>query len=205
MRYQRLALACGLLAMGSTAPAQAGLLDFLFGQPSRPQYYVPYHSPQQQPPSGFFQDPAERKAQEAAKRAAAERRAAEQATRNRELAQQLSEVAREHGPKAAFMLDPTLRPGDIVVTSGGLEVFQGSRGNVHSANAFRPLSQSSLRSREDLARLQQASNLVKPEAAPTAAELRPLTISGSKSAKKKSTARRNAPATTPQARLAGAL
>jgi hypothetical protein len=37
--------------------------------------------------------------------------------------------------------DPTLRPGDVVVTAEGAKVFQGSRGGKQQANAFVPVSE----------------------------------------------------------------
>lgn len=40
------------------------------------------------------------------------------------------------GPLGPFINDPTLRKGDIVVTSLGLRVFQGPRSEAHAAREF---------------------------------------------------------------------
>jgi len=44
------------------------------------------------------------------------------------------------GPMGLFVNDPTLRRGDIVVTSIGVRVFEGSRGDAHAARDFIALS-----------------------------------------------------------------
>ncbi len=192
-RQKRFAIAFfALAAAGAASPAQAGLLDFLFGggNQRQQQYYAPAYAPQTAP-GGVIVDSAAKKAADAARRAAAEHNA-ETAARNKELIARLAEVSKEHGPRAAFMLDPTLRAGDVVVMPSGLEVFEGQREKTHGANQFRPLRESSLRKRSDLALLQQISGLNETEkAAPTAGELRPLTIAGPK--KKKVAKRKEAP------------
>ncbi len=193
-RQKRFAIAFfALAAAGAASPAQAGLLDFLFGggNQRQQQYYAPAYAPQTAP-GGVIVDSASKKAADVARRAAAERHNAETAARNKELIARLAEVSKEHGPRAAFMLDPTLRAGDVVVMPSGLEVFEGQREKTHGANQFRPLRESSLRKRSDLALLQQISGLNETEkAAPTAGELRPLTIAGPK--KKKVAKRKEAP------------
>jgi len=184
-RQQRFAL--GVIALGCAAaatPAQAGLFDFLFGGGRPTATYAPAYAPGYAPGMAPEMDPAARKAADAARRAAQEKANAEQAARNREMIAKLAEVRKEHGPRAAFMLDPTLRPGDVVVMPSGLEVFEGKRGGQHAANHFRPLSQSALAKRSDLALLQQVSGLNETEkAAPNLAEIRPLTIQGQKKKK----------------------
>lgn len=190
-RQQRFAL--GFIALGcavATTPAQAGLFDFLFGGGRPVVTYAPAYAPRYAPSYGpgpgmeAEMDPAAKKAADAARRAAQEKANAEQAARNREMIAKLAEVRKEHGPRAAFMLDPTLRPGDVVVMPSGLEVFEGKRGGQHAANHFRPLSQSALAKRSDLALLQQVSGLNETEkAAPNLAEIRPLTIQGQKKKK----------------------
>ena len=191
-RRQRLAAAMFALATaGSVAPAQAGLLDFLFGGGNaRPQYYAP-QTPPLRSPEDVARESAARKAADAARRAAAERHNQEQAARNREVIAKLAEISRDHGPRAAFMLDPTLRAGDVVVMPSGLEVFEGKKERT-GGNQCRPLRESSLRKRADLALLQQTSGLNEVEKAPpTTGELRPLTIAGPK--KKKVVKRKEAP------------
>jgi hypothetical protein len=170
------------------APAQAGLFDFLFGRPA-PRYYEPrYYEPSPFPRGGYSgpdensaADAAARKAEKAAKRAARERHTAEQAARNKEMVRHLMEVAHTEGPKAAFLQDPTLRAGDIVVTPSGLEVFEGGKGQTHKADQFEPLGSSRLAKRADLLLLQKVSGLHAPETAQTAdGDIRPLTISPAK-------------------------
>jgi hypothetical protein len=178
LRYLVLAGSC----LGAAAPAHAGLLDFLFGRPA-PAYYEP--SPYagggyQTSPENSAADAAARKADQAAKRAAMERRTAEQAAHNKEMVLRLKEVAATEGPKAAFMQDPTLRAGDVVVTPSGIEVFQGSRGQTHKAAQFLPLGNSRLARRADLVLLQKVSGLNAPENATAGGEIRPLTISPAK-------------------------
>ena len=180
-------IAIAIAIGGSTAPAHAGLLDLLFGGGQQQPTYQTYPSNrggyQPAPQDGFVapaEDLAKRKAREAARAAAVQRAAAEQAARDLQLIHKLAEVAKEQGPKAAFMMDPTLRSGDIVVTRAGIEVFQGGGGRVHLANQFRPLASSSYRGRNDLALLQKASGFtgVVSAAASPAPEPRPLTIQG---------------------------
>jgi hypothetical protein len=177
---RRVCAAILLLAVsGGAADAGSGIFDFLFGgsSSSRGDGYVAQPSA----------DEVERKnkdqtAREVARRAAAKRQAAVQTpadelARNLQLTRWLAEVARNQGPEAALMLDPTLRKGDIVVTQAGLQVFQGPQAETHKPNQFRPLALSALRNRTDLKLLQLAGRYnVPPAATPSADGLRPLTI-----------------------------
>ena len=173
----------------AASPAQAGLLDFLFGggRPQQQTTYIPI--PQQNFDQGFPGRDSRRKPADAAKAAANDHRTADQAARDLAASRKLAEVARDYGPKAAFMQDPTLRHGDIVVMPSGIEVFEGSGGGkIHAANQFRPLSRSAYRNRSDLALLQAASGLnAAPQAAPDlpTAAARPLTIPGKRAQKPK--------------------
>jgi hypothetical protein len=183
---RNLLLAGGVLA--TVSPAQAGLFDFLFGGPPAPRYQASPYPAQSMPmsPEDSARASASRKADDAARRAAAQQRTADQAARDKETVRQLLEVIQTQGAKAAFMLDPTLRAGDVVVTPSGIEVFEGSGGRMHSANQFRPLRSSRLANRADLALLQKVSGLNAPEGpAPVVAEIRPLTISSPKKAQRK--------------------
>lgn len=107
-------------------------------------------------------------------------RLAGQLARGLTLIRKLAEIARDHGVEAAFMLDPTLRAGDIVVTHSGLHVYEGNRAELHRPNQFRTLANSELRNRVDLRLLQKIGRY----SAPTVTRLsmdqvRPLTISRS--------------------------
>jgi hypothetical protein len=48
-----------------------------------------------------------------------------------------------HGPLGPFVNDPTLRAGDVVVTTKGLMVFRGAGGHTHSERDFVSLSNAS--------------------------------------------------------------
>jgi hypothetical protein len=96
----------------------------------------------------------------------------------------LSDVARDQGFQAAFMQDPTLRSGDILVTQAGIVVFEG--GDKTRVNNFRPLSTSRLKNRADLALLQKISGFGHPQIAlPSTGTMPPLVIQqrGRRSAK----------------------
>ena len=45
------------------------------------------------------------------------------------------------GPLGPFLLDPTLRRGDVVVTSDGLKIFTGVSASQHSTSEFTGLAQ----------------------------------------------------------------
>ncbi len=47
------------------------------------------------------------------------------------------------GPVGQFLLDPTLRRGDVVVTNEGLKVFTGNGGSQHREGDFMALSRAS--------------------------------------------------------------
>lgn len=49
------------------------------------------------------------------------------------------------GPLGPFLNDPTLRSGDVVVTSEGLMVFRGGRGSSHSPRDFASLARAGSR------------------------------------------------------------
>ncbi|MBN9080064.1 MAG: hypothetical protein BGP04_04600 [Rhizobiales bacterium 62-17] len=146
-------LLAGMLQFTTTVPAQAGLFDFLFGnsQPQRP-VYAP--QPGAQPRA---QDRNRTKTKKEAKRGKAMSATADgpnpAVARDLKTVRHLAEVAQTQGIAAALLQDPTLRSGDIVVTASGLTVYEaGSR----KANPFRPLAESRLRNRSDLAQLQRA-------------------------------------------------
>lgn len=56
----------------------------------------------------------------------------------------LADILQTSGARAAFRLDPTLRRGDVVVTEGGIRVFEGRSGEAHDSNEFRPIAASSV-------------------------------------------------------------
>jgi hypothetical protein len=47
------------------------------------------------------------------------------------------------GPLGPFLLDPTLRRGDVVVTNNGLKIFVGPAKSQHRSSEFTALSTSS--------------------------------------------------------------
>ncbi len=75
------------------------------------------------------------------------------------------------GPLGPFLNDPTLRSGDVVVTSEGLMVFRGGGGSRHSPRDFASLAKAGSRTGQ-LAAIERAnrrgqSPLVVVETAPT--------------------------------------
>ena len=122
-----------LLAMqGASAPAQAqGLFDFLFGGGA---FYAP--APQYAHPADASQSrlDAERARIERARlrepRIIDEPRKPGPHTPPQELA----------GPLGKFLMDSTLRRGDVVATQNGLMVFRGSGAIPHRERDFAPVS-----------------------------------------------------------------
>jgi hypothetical protein len=166
----------GLLAL--ITPTQAGFLEVLFGQPNNRSSFV--FSPPQPSPLTPEED-TERQKQN---RLASERQMSEQAGRNLKIFRVLADIAHEQCRKQAFLMDPTLRYGDIVVTDTGLEVYEGRSWKERSPLQFRPLHLSALRNRKDLQVLQKASGFpVAPEDVQTASAIRTLTIIGQTNAK----------------------
>jgi len=176
--------------LGSTGSAQAGLFDFLFGQQPAPAP-VPYGYAPQRPMEmqrhrrgdrQKFRDPRETKESRAAAKARRGERLSASGDKPSPLPardlvaiRKLSEVARDQGFQAAFMQDPTLRSGDILVTQAGIVVFEG--GDKTRENNFRPLSRSRLKNRADLALLQKISGFGHPQIAlPSTGTMPPLVI-----------------------------
>jgi hypothetical protein len=127
-------LAAGaILAMqGASAPAQAqGLFDFLFGGGAfyapAPQYAHPAHARQSR------LDAERARVQRARLREVRiidEPRKPRPHTPPQELA----------GPLGKFLMDHTLRRGDVVATQNGLMVFRGSGAGPHRERDFAPVS-----------------------------------------------------------------
>ena len=128
----------GGLAM-STSSAQAGLFDFLFN-PAPPQQQFEGPPPREvwpQPPQD--EAPVERP-----------RNVVTQKPTNTSLCCKNGE-----NPRSAIMADPTLQPGDAVVTAGGISIFQGEPGvTQHAPTDFASLAQAQTLSPENRARLQ---------------------------------------------------
>jgi hypothetical protein len=172
--------------LGSSGSAQAGLFDFLFGnQQPAPQPYGyapqrPMDMQQNRKGTHKFRDPRETKESRAARRAgervsASGDKASPLPARDLVAIRKLSDVARDQGFQAAFMQDPTLRSGDILVTQTGIVVFEG--GDTKRVNNFRPLSSSRLKNRADLALLQKISGFGQPRIAlPATDAMPPLVI-----------------------------
>ncbi|MDH7798486.1 MULTISPECIES: hypothetical protein [unclassified Beijerinckia] len=155
-------LLAGTIQFVSTAPAQAGLFDFLFGnqQPRQPVYAPPPAArPHGEP---LAHDKARRDAKRTKPLSANADGPSPTIARDLQTVRRLADVAQKQGITAALMQDPTLRSGDIVVTATGIAVYEGASSRK---NPFRPLAQSRLRNRTDLAKLQRAFTLRQLETA----------------------------------------
>ena len=133
-----------LLGVTAAGPAKADFFDFLFHpqQQAQPQpvYYAQpnaYGAPRSTLPPSF-----RIKAHAAAKPSRAIANAAEKVFgESHEKANKSPPVAGV-GPLGPFVNDPTLRAGDVVVTSAGIRVFEGSGEHHHSTSDFIALAQS---------------------------------------------------------------
>jgi hypothetical protein len=159
-----------------STPTQAGFFEVLFGQPTNSYFYG---SQQPIPPT-----PEEELERQKQSRLAMERQMSEQAARNLKISRVLADISQDSGRKQAFLMDPTLRYGDIVVTDTGLEVFEGKSWKDRSPLQFRPLHLSTYRNRKDLQLMQKASGFQSaPENLETASNMRTITISAQQKTK----------------------
>lgn len=131
-----LTLALSAALPASTAPASAGLLDMLFGRkPAPPPVFEPITAP---PPAGAQRPVATNRKPATAKSKAragiGKGQAAEKIAKGPARPDVLP------GPVGQFLLDPTLRRGDVVVTSEGLKIFNGAGRRQHEEGDFVALS-----------------------------------------------------------------
>jgi hypothetical protein len=77
------------------------------------------------------------------------------------------------GPLGPFINDPTLRPGDVVVTTKGLMVYRGGGGPSHRENDFVTVANASglVANKQTLISLEKASRLTPQK--PLGAEVKP--------------------------------
>jgi hypothetical protein len=77
------------------------------------------------------------------------------------------------GPLGPFINDPTLRAGDVVVTSKGLMVYRGGGGHTHSSSEFVSVANASglVANKQTLISLETASRLTPRK--PLGAETKP--------------------------------
>ncbi len=84
------------------------------------------------------------------------------------------------GPLGRFLKDPTLRPGDVVITAGGPMIFRGSGGSTHRAKDFVTVAKAapllSKKVRTDLAQLEvvRSTGVVLSEPAQIASAAAPI-------------------------------
>lgn len=155
-RRATLAGAAFLGGLMSVVPAQAGLLEFLFGDAFREQpRYAPRHEPLD------VRVNPRRKANGAAKNLP-------EHEKKRALAVSIDPVKHPNW----YLEDPTLRRGDIVVLKGQVLVYDGARGPVTRA-AFTALDKSPLISKSERTRIGKMADtsgapLVEPAQKPTA-------------------------------------
>lgn len=173
-----LAPALGLIA-SITLPAssRAGLLDFLFAPQRAAPSYVRL-APEPGDPEGFAV-PTKRPRHHAKRSIVENPNRSDGAAKDGDAgASGLAKLVDSIGAQAVFERDPTLRPGDIVVTQAGLRVFEGGRGSAHTASQFRPLTQAALQKRPDLAQIERMlhGRTQFAAATPQKSPIRPLTI-----------------------------
>ena len=139
------------VAMAGPASA-AGFFETLFGvrQQQPAVYYAPRHVPNVPLVMPDRRDPdqqarrAQARAKAKAKAKAIAARATERVAADVRSVQQVKVAPQVlGGPLGPFLLDPTLRRGDVVVTTQGLQVFTGAPSGQHSAAEFAPLAQAS--------------------------------------------------------------
>jgi hypothetical protein len=150
--------------LASSARAQGFFLPFGIQNPT---LAVPLAAPPRQSlsPYELAARAKARRARQLALLAAQEQREEEERATAVELVKKLTVVLHDQGASAAFMQDPTLRSGDIVVTETGISVFHGAEGSEHSASDFKPVSQLSGPKRASLILLERASGLNREGAA----------------------------------------
>ena len=126
----RTALLACLAISTQTGVAHAGLFDLLFGQQPAPPVYV-------QPPSAdtyLETRPFERMRRQ---------------TRRVEAAPKEDHAAIKEAAKSTdIMHDRTLKPGDAVMTTNGVRVFDGEKSSRHDSDDFVKLSDTSGMSRQ---------------------------------------------------------
>lgn len=131
-----LAFTSGLFTWSSTS--QAGLFDFLFNPAPPPRVAAP-------PPREVWSAPPQEEAVTAQPRDVVTHKPTNTALccKNGE------------NPRNAIMADPTLRPGDAVMTASGISVFEGEPGvTPHAPSDFVSLAQAQTMPPEARARLQ---------------------------------------------------
>ena len=142
------AIVLGAIAMPAPASAQ-GFFDFLFGGQQRYQRSVVAYAPD----PGFDVPRLPERAQKRVRLSPA----IEQAVGGKPEKKPPPVVGK--GPLGPFINDPTLRAGDVVVTSHGLMVYRGGSGTSHSSREFVGLSKAAgiAGNRETLASIEKAN------------------------------------------------
>ena len=141
------AIVLGAIAMPAPASAQ-GFFDFLFGGQRYQRSVVAYA-----PDPGFDVPRNPERAQKHVRLSPA----IEQAVGGKPEKKPPPVVGK--GPLGPFINDPTLRAGDVVVTSHGLMVYRGGAGTTHSSREFVGLSKAAgiAGNRETLASIEKAN------------------------------------------------
>ena len=161
----------GLLGVMAAGPAKADFFDFLFHpqQQAQPQA-VYYAQPNAYPAPRSGLAPAFRSKAHAAKPSRAIANAADKVFgESRDKAMKPTPPVAGVGPLGPFVNDPTLRSGDVVVTSSGIRVFHGPSEHHHTASDFVALAQSQFNTSNYRALAQiETANKLAPKAAPDA-------------------------------------
>lgn len=153
LRLTTLAGVACLGAMSAAAPAQAGLLEFLFGDAFSP---APRY--ERSEPIDVRVNPR--------RKAGPSKPVAASPDKKRQLATSIDPVKHPNW----HLEDPTLRRGDIVVLKGQVLVFDGSRGPVTRAS-FTALDKSPLISKGERSRIEKMADT--SGTAPVAAPAKP--------------------------------
>lgn len=180
--YSRIAVAGVVLLGASVAPARADFVsDFLnIFKPPAQQQAAPTLAP------------VRRQARPKIKVASRQPAVAHDARTAPKPSVALLQVLKERGAREVFLVDPTLRSGDLVVTETGISLFSGGHGGKHSLADFRPVATSSLRNRTSLIELERVSGLLANRSATANAAPVEMPLTVSLSRKSRETAESNA-------------
>jgi hypothetical protein len=180
--------ALGVVSFAGAAAAQsASPFAFLFGGSPREgrSAYAPVPTYVPAPSYGYgsrpygyssvpgYSDPYEPRPERRAQPRPVELEGVRQGQSPKEVIAAIKAVKPGKGPLGPFLNDPTLRAGDVVVTTKGLMVYRGGGGHSHSQSDFVSISNASglVANKQTLISLETASRLTPRK--PLGAESKP--------------------------------